>query len=91
MSATSDTMFMGSSFYKCRRCCLSNNSVVNIKQDITNGEVTMATGTGTLYLNGTSTQVIAGAEIFKTYNLITNNSAGFTILNNNFGKGFAYL
>lgn len=82
VSATSDTMFMGSSFTNAAGAAFTNNSVVNIKQDITNGEVTMATGTGTLYLNGTSTQVIAGAEIFKTYNLITNNSAGFTLNNN---------
>jgi hypothetical protein len=82
VSAASDTLFMGSSFTNAAGAAFTNNSVVNIKQDITNGEVAMATGTGTLYLNGTSTQVITGAEIFKTYNLITNNSAGFTLNNN---------
>ena len=82
VSASSDTVFMGSSFTNASGAAFTNNSVVNVKQDITNGEVTMATGTGTLYLNGAGTQVIAGAEIFKTYNLITNNSAGFTLNNN---------
>ncbi len=82
VSSTSDTVFMGSSFTNAAGAAFTNNSVVNIKQDITNGEVAMATGTGTLYLNGTGTQVIAGAEIFKTYNLITNNGAGFTLNNN---------
>jgi hypothetical protein len=42
----------------------------------------MAAGTGTLYLNGTSMQSISGSQMFKTYNLVTNNSAGITINNN---------
>jgi hypothetical protein len=82
VSAASDTVFMGGSFTNAAGAAFTNNSVVNIKQNITNGEVGMATGTGTLYLNGTSTQIIAGAEIFGTNNLITNNSGGFTLNNN---------
>jgi hypothetical protein len=41
----------------------------------------MATGSGTLYLNGSSTQFINGSQVFKTYNLQTNNSAGITLDN----------
>jgi hypothetical protein len=82
VSVASDTVFIGGSFTNAGGAAFTNNSVVNIKQDITNGEVGMATGTGTLYLNGTGTQLIAGAEIFKTNNLITNNTAGFTLNNN---------
>jgi hypothetical protein len=46
----------------------------------------MSAGTGTLYLNGTAAQTISGAQIFKTYNLVTDNTSGF-IINNNLSVG----
>lgn len=61
---------------------LTNNGSLYVKQDITNNQAAMAAGTGTLYLNGTSTQTVAGTQTFKTYNLATNNNAGFTLNNN---------
>jgi hypothetical protein len=82
VSSTSDTVFMGGSFTNASGSALTNNSVVNIKQNITNNEVGMATGTGTLYLNGASTQILSGTQTFKTNNLNTNNAAGFTLNNN---------
>ncbi|MBS1509875.1 MAG: hypothetical protein JST86_03490, partial [Bacteroidetes bacterium] len=42
----------------------------------------MSAGAGTLYLNGSSAQTIGGTQTFKTYNLVTNNGAGFIINNN---------
>ncbi|MGG9961346.1 T9SS type A sorting domain-containing protein [Ferruginibacter sp. SUN106] len=61
---------------------LTNNGSLYVQQDITNNQVSMSAGTGTLYLNGTSMQSISGSQMFKTYNLVTNNSAGITINNN---------
>jgi hypothetical protein len=61
---------------------LVNNGSLYIKQTLTNDQPSMIAGMGALHLNGTSTQSINGAQAFKTFDLITNNTAGF-ILNNN--------
>jgi hypothetical protein len=42
----------------------------------------MTVGTGTLFLNGSSAQSVNGTQVFKTYNLVTNNAAGITLNNN---------
>jgi len=42
----------------------------------------MAVGSGTLYLNGSIAQIVNGLQVFKTYNLTTNNSNGITLNNN---------
>ncbi|HMU11297.1 MAG TPA: hypothetical protein PKC54_14895 [Ferruginibacter sp.] len=61
---------------------LINNGSLYLKADITNDQSSMPAGTGTLYLDGTAMQTINGSQVFKTYNLITDNAAGF-LLNNN--------
>ncbi len=61
---------------------LVNNASFYVKGNLTNDQASMAVGTGTLYLNGTSAQTVNGAQTFKTNNLETNNSAGFTLNNN---------
>lgn len=70
------------SFNNASGAALTNNGRLYVSQNITNNQASMAAGTGTLYLNGTATQTIAGAQTFKTFNLVTNNSAGFTLNNN---------
>lgn len=47
-----------------------------IKRDLTSNEAAMSSGAGTLYLNGAVLQTLDGAQPFKTYNLVTGNSAG---------------
>jgi hypothetical protein len=42
----------------------------------------MATGTGVLNLNGSAAQAVNGAQAMKTYQLVTNNTAGITLNNN---------
>jgi hypothetical protein len=82
ISNSSDILFINGSFTNASGAAFTNNGNFYLKQDLTNNEASMATGTGTLYLNGTSGQTVSGTEPFKTYNLITNNSTGFTLNNN---------
>jgi len=70
------------SFTNAAGAALTNNGMLYLKKDVTNNQSSMAVGTGTLYLNGTSIQTIAGTQTFKTYNLVTDNNAGITLNNN---------
>ena len=64
-----------------------NNGTLYLKADITNYEVSMAAGMGTLYIDGPAVQTVYGTTIFKTFNLVTNNAAGITLNNNLCAKG----
>jgi hypothetical protein len=61
---------------------LVNNGSLYLKGNIINNQSSMSAGTGTLYLEGSVTQTISGTQTFKTFNLVTNNAAGFTLNNN---------
>ena len=82
ISSSSDIVFINGSLNNATGAALTNNGSLYVNQDVTNNQASMSAGTGTLYLNGTAMQTIAGAQTFKTFNLITNNSAGFTLNNN---------
>jgi len=82
ISTASSTFYVNGPLVNASTAALTNNGNLYVKQDLTNNQASMAIGTGTLYLNGSSTQTVAGAQTFNTYNLVTNNSNGF-ILNNN--------
>lgn len=60
---------------------LINNGSLYLKGNLTNDQSSMASGSGTLYLNGTSAQSINGSQLFKTYNLSSDNSPGITLNN----------
>ncbi len=79
MGAAVDTIFIGGSFTNTNTAALTNNSVLNIKQHISNSQAGMSAGSGTLYLNGTAAQTIGGGQVFKTWHLKTNNTAGITL------------
>lgn len=79
IAGANDTLYINGDFTNTSAAALTNNGRFYIKQNITNDQASMATGTGTLYLNGSSAQTISGAQSFKTYNLVTNNSAGITL------------
>lgn len=77
------TLYVNGSLINASGSALTNNGSLYIRQDVTNNQAAMATGTGTLYLNGTTAaQTIAGAQTFKTYDLVTNNNAGIIVNNN---------
>lgn len=69
-------------FSNTSTAALVNNGDLYIRGSITNDQASMATGTGTLYLNGTSSQSVAGSQAMRTYHLNSNNAAGI-VLNNN--------
>ena len=82
ISSSTDTFFVNGSFTNASGAALTNNGRLYVKQDITNNQSSMATGTGTLYLNSSSAQSINGTQVFKTYDLVTNNASGITLNNN---------
>lgn len=59
-----------------------NNGSLYIHGNLVNSQASMLPGSGTLYLNGSSTQTISGTQPFHTFNLITNNASGITLSNN---------
>ena len=59
-----------------------NEGTLYVKGNVSNSEAAMATGTGTLHLNGSAAQALNGSQSFKTYNLVSNNAAGITLNNN---------
>lgn len=69
-------------FTNTSTAAIINNGSLHLKKDLTNEELAMTVGTGTLILNGTITQSINGTQLFKTYNLETNNTSGITLNNN---------
>ena len=82
IASATDTFFVAASFTNATGAALTNNGALYVKQDISNAQSSMPAGTGTLFLNGSSAQSINGTQAFKTYNLVTNNAAGFTLNNN---------
>ena len=61
---------------------LTNNGNLYVSRTLTNSQAAMAIGTGTLFLNGSTLQTVAGTQQFRTLNLNTNNAGG-VLLNNN--------
>lgn len=79
VAGANDTVYINGDFENTSAAALTNNGRFYIKQNVTNNQSSMAAGTGTLYLNGSSAQSVGGSQSFKTYNLVTNNSAGITL------------
>ncbi len=61
---------------------LVNNGTFYIKGNITNGQASMAAGSGATHLSGTSAQSVNGTQAYRVNNLTTNNSTGITLNNN---------
>ncbi|MBK7560284.1 MAG: T9SS type A sorting domain-containing protein [Chitinophagaceae bacterium] len=70
------------SFTNASSAVLVNNGSLYIRGNLSNDQSSMSAGSGTLYLDGTSAQTVNGSQAFRTNNLETNNSAGFTLNNN---------
>jgi hypothetical protein len=81
VSSGTDTLYVNGDFTNTSAAALTNNGKFYVKQNLSNDQVSMAIGTGTLYLNGSAAQSVYGAQQFKTYNLVTNNNSGITINN----------
>jgi hypothetical protein len=61
---------------------LINNGTFYLKGNLSNDQASMTSGAGLLNLDGSSVQTISGSQVFKTYDLVTNNSSGITLNNN---------
>ncbi len=85
-TGSSDTIYINGDFTNTSAAIFTNNGRTYLKQNLINDQASMTAGTGTLYLNGTAAQTVSGTQIFKTYNLETNNASG-VILNNNLSVG----
>jgi hypothetical protein len=83
VSIGTDTVYVNGDYSNNSTAALTNNGNFYIKQNLSNDEAAMAVGTGTLYLNGSIAQAVNGSQIFKTYNLISNNSSTGITINNN--------
>lgn len=79
ISTGSDILYITGAFTNATTGALTNNGNLYVRQNLINGQAAMTVGTGTLFLNGTSAQTVSGAQVFKTFNLNTNNSAGITL------------
>lgn len=82
ISGSSDILYITGAFTNASTSALTNNGQLYVLKNLSNSQSAMAIGTGTLYLQGTAAQQINGTQVFKTFNLSTNNSAGFTLNNN---------
>ncbi len=82
ISNSGDIFHAAGDFTNNSGAALTNNGQLYIKGNLSNSQSSMAVGSGTLFLNGTTLQTVSGAQVFKTYNLQTNNSAGFLLDNN---------
>jgi hypothetical protein len=81
VSGSSDILYISGSLTNASGSALTNNGNLYVLQNLSNGQSGMAVGTGTLLLNGSAVQTVSGAQLFKTFNLVTSNGTGF-ILNN---------
>lgn len=79
--ATGSIAFFGD-FTNAATASLQNNGSVYAKRSLTNNQSSMAAGSGTLFLNGSTSQNINGSQPLQTYHLTTDNTAGI-ILNTN--------
>jgi len=59
-----------------------NNGSTYAKATLSNEQASMSSGTGTLYLNGSNAQSVAGSQPVKAYNLTTDNANGITLNTN---------
>lgn len=82
LSSSADTLYVTAKFSNTSTASFTNNGQLFVLGNVENDEPSMIAGTGTLYLRGSNPQTVTGTEAFKTYNFISNNSAGITLDNN---------
>jgi len=82
LSTSADTIYVTGNLTNTSTASLTNNGQLYILKDLDNGESSMNTGTGKLFLSGSTAQTVSGTQTFKTYDLVSNNSNGITLNNN---------
>lgn len=79
ISGATDTVYSSASFANSSAAALTNNGNLYVVRNLANDQALIAVGTGTLLLNGTVPQTVSGAQPFKTFNLVSNNTGGFLL------------
>jgi hypothetical protein len=82
VTGSPDILYINGAFTNAAGSALTNNGNLYVTGNVANNQASMSIGTGTLYLNGTALQTVTGSQAFRTFNLVTNNTAGL-LLNNN--------
>jgi hypothetical protein len=82
IAGSNDTLYISGGLTNTGTGAFTNNGILQVKQNLANDQASMTAGTGTLYLNGSSTQTVSGTQSFITNNLVTSNAAGITLNNN---------
>lgn len=72
ISSGTDTLSINGNFNNTSSGAFTNNGWFYLKQNFTNSQAAMATGTGTLYLNGTGAQAITSTAGSAFHNLTVN-------------------
>jgi len=81
-TSTSDTLYINGAFTNTSSATFTNNGQFYLSGNLVNDQSSMEIGAGKLLLNGSSLQTISGVQVFKTNDLVTNNSSGITLNNN---------
>ena len=81
LSSSGDTLYVTAKFANSSTASFTNNGQLYVLGNVDNNQASMTAGTGTLHLNGNNAQTLSGTQLFKTYNLVSNNSAGITLDN----------
>ncbi|MEP7258185.1 MAG: hypothetical protein ABI687_07355 [Flavitalea sp.] len=82
ISSGTDILYVNGNVVNASGAALTNSGNLYVTQNLTNGQVSMPIGTGTLNLTGTAQQIVGGTQPFRTFNLSTDNTSGI-LLNNN--------
>jgi hypothetical protein len=77
-----DILYINGTFTNAKTAALTNNGNLYVRQSFSNSQPDLPIGSGTLYLKGSSVQIVGGSQPFRAFNLVTDNKAGI-ILNTN--------
>lgn len=78
----SDILYINGTFNNAKTGSLINNGSLYVRQNLINSQPDIPVGIGTLFLKGSSVQIVGGTQPIHTFNLVTDNKAGI-ILNAN--------
>ncbi|MBC7848664.1 MAG: T9SS type A sorting domain-containing protein [Chitinophagaceae bacterium] len=79
VTGSSDIVYVNGGLTNTSTAALTNNGSFYVRNNLSNAQVSMAIGTGTLYLTGSVAQSVGGTQPFRTFNLNTNNGSGITL------------
>lgn len=79
IGGSGDILYINGGLTNANTGALTNNGSLYVRNNLSNAQASMAVGTGTLYLNGSVAQTVSGTQPFRTFNLVTDNTAGMTL------------